>query len=169
MNSNIEHTIVLVKHPRIRLTAVKPNRTLGPGVYHFSGDRRGAFRTMSQTKGVNRGALEVYFRRGTTAEFLEDAMAAAVLAKDDATIKLLRRLGAPEIVAGAPVPEPQISVLDAPISDIGTPDIDISTPDISAGDPEIVLEMSSELAEGLSDDIASDAALPDDEVAPISE
>jgi hypothetical protein len=70
MNTSLAHTIVVVKRPRVTLTWIKPNRTLGPGVYHFVGDYRGCIRTMSQRQDLQRGALDLFFEAGDTKEFL---------------------------------------------------------------------------------------------------
>jgi hypothetical protein len=70
MNTSIAHTIVVVKYPRVILTWIKPNRTLGPGVYHFVGDHRCNIRTMSQRQDIQRGALDLFFEDGDTKEFL---------------------------------------------------------------------------------------------------
>ncbi len=70
MNTSLAHTIVVVKHPRVILTWIKPNRTLGPGVYHFVGDHRSNIRTMSQRQDIQRGALDLFFEAGDTKEFL---------------------------------------------------------------------------------------------------
>lgn len=70
MNLNVPHTILLVNHPRVRLSLPRLSRVLGPGVYHFEGDLRPLFKSLNQVKLVKRGALELFFEGGDTTAFL---------------------------------------------------------------------------------------------------
>lgn len=70
MNLNAPHTILVVNHPRVRLSLPRLSRVLGPGVYHYEGDLRRNFKTLNQVKLVERRAIEVFFEAGDTSAFV---------------------------------------------------------------------------------------------------
>ena len=81
MNLLVPHTVLVVSALRINLDWLRPARVLGPGVYHFESDLRPKLRTLSQTKDVARGFVEVRFQSGDTVQVLKDLLAEANASK----------------------------------------------------------------------------------------
>ncbi|HNX48565.1 MAG TPA: hypothetical protein PLS53_00335 [Thermoanaerobaculaceae bacterium] len=74
MNLLVPHTVLVISANRIRVDWLKPARVMGPGVYHFEGDLRPRLRTLSQTKAVARGFVEVRFMSGDTVAVLKELL-----------------------------------------------------------------------------------------------
>jgi hypothetical protein len=74
MNLLVPHTVLVISANRIRVDWLKPARVMGPGVYHFEGDLRPRLRTLSQTKAVARGFVEVRFGSGDTVAVLKELL-----------------------------------------------------------------------------------------------
>lgn len=74
MNLLVPHTVLVISANRIRVDWLKPARIMGPGVYHFEGDLRPRLRTLSQTKAVARGFVEVRFMSGDTVAVLKELL-----------------------------------------------------------------------------------------------
>lgn len=77
MNLLVPHTVLIISALRVRLDWLRPARILGPGVFHFEGDLRPRLRTLSQTKDIARGFIEVRFMSGDTIQVLKDLLAEA--------------------------------------------------------------------------------------------
>jgi len=88
MNLQLPHTVIVISAKRIRLDWLKPARILGPGIYHYQGDLRPRLRTLSQTKSVSRGFVEVRFEAGDTVAVLKRLLVEAAQdpGTDDAAV-----------------------------------------------------------------------------------